>query len=390
MQYSTALPSSVELLLSTAEIVKNGDVWELTGMPQVSRTVYESFKKVLEALGGSWNGKTHLFYRDPTAAIQEVLQVGKMPALNPYSLFETPDPIVTELLDYIGIHHETDPTFQWRILEPSAGKGAIARQIRDRLPHAQIDCLEIDPINREILEAQGFNVIGEDFLSAELEGGYHFIAMNPPFNGREYIKHIQKAKGLLGLNGMLGVIAPQGMMTDSTKAGIAFRNQVAELGECESIGSPFEFTKTACVLLKMRNLPPDELERQWSRINGYPSWPAYELMLHLDNEPAWHELQSKNVRDRQTIGDLADSLVNQFLREGMLLYYTEALKEYAINAFIDDLQEDEPEVELQTHFKKMNSLATKAQPAKKRHKHVQVPLFDQAYVDGVEQLELAV
>jgi hypothetical protein len=87
---------------------------------------------------------------------------------------------------------------------------------------------------------------------------------------------------------------------------------------------------------------------------------------------------------------LADSLVNRFLREGTLLYYTEALKEYSINNFIDDLQEDEPEVELQTHFAKMNSIATKAQPAKKRHKHVQVPLFDQAYVDGVEQLELAV
>jgi hypothetical protein len=391
MQYtSTALPSSVELLFSTAEIVKNGDVWELTGMPQVSRTIYESFKKVLEALGGSWNGKTHLFYRDPTAAIQEMLQVGKMPALNPYSLFETPEQNVTELLDYIDMHHETDPTLQWRILEPSAGKGAIARQIRDRLPHAQIDCLEIDPINREILEAQGFNVIGEDFLSAELEGDYHFVVMNPPFKGIEYQKHIKKAFSLVKEGGMVGAIAPKGSLGfHMHQAKDTFSNFVAERGDAEDIGSPFQFTNVKCIqikLLKSQRL----LDEQWAPMGGYPSAHCFNLMVALTCQRTWHSYLSRKVRDRGEVAGMIQSLVTKVAHTD-LVYYEETVREQLIDEYLNSLAEqEETEDEVKAHFKKMTKLATKAQPAKKRHKHVQVLLFDQAYVDGVEQLELAV
>jgi hypothetical protein len=387
---SNDLDSSVELLFSTAQIVRNGDRWELTGIPQVSRPVYESFKKVLSALGGSWNGKTHLFYRDPTAAIQEMLQVGKTPEINPYSLFETPDETVTELLDYINMHWCQDPEFQWRILEPSAGKGRIARQIRDRLPHGGIDCLEIDPINREILEAQGFNVIGEDFLSAELEGDYHFVVMNPPFNGREYIKHIKKAFSLVKEGGMVGAIAPQeSLRFHMRRSKDTFGNFVAERGDAEDIGSPFEFTNVKCVqikLLKSQRL----LDDQWAPMGGYPSAHCFNLMVGLTCQRTWHNYLSRKVRERGEVAGIIQSMVAK-VAQNHLVYYDEMVREQLVDEYLDSLTEQEKtEDEVKAHFAKMTQLATKAKPAKQRHKHVQVPLFDQDYLDGIEQIELAV
>jgi hypothetical protein len=204
-----------------------------------------------------------------------------------------------------------------------------------------VDCIEIDPINREVLVAQGFNVIGEDFLSMELKAEYDIIVMNPPFNGREYIKHIQKAKSLLAERGKLAAIAPTGAYTDSTKAGIDFRNMVAEHGSWEGIGAPFEFTKTNCLMLKVHNLSASEKTRLWSKTNGYPSWFAYELLLYLDNEPESHELYAKEEKDRPNIGSRIDSIVDEVLASGVPLYYTKELREYAIDEFLkgfDDIE----------------------------------------------------
>jgi hypothetical protein len=332
MQYTTTDLGSNRKLFENATIVPLGDAWELKGIPQMGRSAYEPFKNVLAALGGTWNGKTHLFYRDPTASIEEMLTVGKVPQINPFSLFETPDDTVSELLDLIDMRHCDDPfTANWRILEPNAGRGAIARQIRERLPLAQIDCIEIDPINREILEAQGFNVIGHDFLEMELEGNYHYVVMNPPFNRDEYVKHITKAYGLLGHNGRFGAIAPEGMLYKGNKASKAFRNLVAERGSLDKIGNPFLTTDVKCVQIKMEAMNQEQLARLWSPKHGYPSWFHYELMLYLDNEPIWHERHNP-----RNVGAVVDSLVSQFLREGTLVYYDEALRDFAISEYLKE------------------------------------------------------
>lgn len=52
-------------------------------------------------------------------------------------------------------------------LEPSAGKGDIAEGMKRRLKgkQAQIECVEIDPDLRSVLEGKGFCVVGTDFLA---------------------------------------------------------------------------------------------------------------------------------------------------------------------------------------------------------------------------------
>jgi hypothetical protein len=342
MKYTnSALGSNLEQALSSSKIVKHDDTWELVGLPTMSRPNYENFKKVLAALGGSWNGKTHLFWRDPSSAIQELLEVGKMPQINPYSLFETPDCAIDDLFLLLDMP-EGEYDNPWRILEPSAGRGAIARRIRERLPNAQIDCFEIDPVNREALEAQGFNVIGHDFLEADIKGDYHFVVMNPPFERDAYVAHVTKAYSYVARGGKLGAIAPNSLTFGKTKAVTTLRNLIAERGYCEDIGSPFETTKTRCVAFTMNHYDQEDLERVWARKYGYASGILYEVILHLDNEPEWHKAMEKGQTNREAIGSLADSLVEKYCKDCHLLYWDEKIRNQCIDQFLKHIEPEEP------------------------------------------------
>jgi hypothetical protein len=342
---NSALGSTLEQILSNAKVVKHDGTWELAELPQIKRPIYESFKKILAAIGGCWNGKTHLFWRDPTAAIQEMLAVGKTPKVNPYSLFETPDCAIDDLFLLLDLPTD-DSLIPWRFLEPSAGRGAIARRIRERLPNAIIDCYEIDPINREVLEAQGFNVLGDDFLAAEIVGDYHFVVMNPPFERDSYTKHIQKAYSLLAPGGKLGAIAPYGLTFGSTKSIKDLRNLIAERGYCEDIGSPFETTKAHCVAFTIDHYGEDELARVWSKTNGYASWHVCHALIHLDNEPMWQDAMEREEIRRERIGQLADFLVYKYNKECCLLYWDAKVRNHCIDYFLEQIEPEKTQKEI--------------------------------------------
>lgn len=103
--------------------------------------------------------------------------------------------------------------YEWRraesILEPSAGKGDIARfcvKHRHLLkwnysPHDEygwlkatrnedIDCIEIDPELRRVLKGGEFRVVHDDFLTFQTQKRYDLIVMNPPFDqGAKHLLH---------------------------------------------------------------------------------------------------------------------------------------------------------------------------------------------------------
>lgn len=88
-------------------------------------------------------------------------------------------------------------------LEPSAGKGDIAEGMKRRLKgkRAQIECVEIDPDLRSVLEGKGFCVVGTDFLAWDGVTRYDLIAMNPPFKDGD--KHLAKALELMKHGGQI-------------------------------------------------------------------------------------------------------------------------------------------------------------------------------------------
>ena len=76
-----------------------------------------------------------------------------------------------------------------RILEPSAGSGAIADVIRELHPEYTIDVCEWNSTLCNLLERKGYNIVGQDCLA--LTGQWDQIVMNPPFENKQDLKHVR-------------------------------------------------------------------------------------------------------------------------------------------------------------------------------------------------------
>lgn len=113
-----------------------------------------------------------------------------------------------------------------KVLEPSAGNGNIAEVMRDK--GANVDVLEISGELRNVLEAKGFNVVGNNFMDYT-EGGYDAIVMNPPFSNNQDIDHIQHAYTLLKEGGTLTAIAGEGAFFRGTSKAQGFQSWLEEV-----------------------------------------------------------------------------------------------------------------------------------------------------------------
>lgn len=121
-------------------------------------------------------------------------------------LFVSPPPVCQRLTELAGVC-DTD-----RILEPSAGTGAILRAVRQAAPSAHCDAVEqnyelADYIRKVFPD---ISVIHTDFLKYSPDIGYDKILMNPPFNRAIDIKHITHALTMLSPGGVLTAVCLNG------------------------------------------------------------------------------------------------------------------------------------------------------------------------------------
>ena len=166
------------------EIIEQGNIegnlYYLPGI-QLDRKTYLAVNKVLESLGGKWNRKqkAHVFDSDISDRIDNVLLTGSV--VDPkkeFQFFETPPELAERLVDMAEIGPRNT------ILEPSAGRGAIARHIKQRHPKNLLHCIELNTENRQYLSKYGgLYVLGNDFLRCRQR--YDMIIANPPFAPRQ-------------------------------------------------------------------------------------------------------------------------------------------------------------------------------------------------------------
>lgn len=199
---------------------------------QLDRKLYEGVNKVLEGIGGKWNRRerAHIFDSDPRAKLAEILDGGK--AVNEqqkFQAFYTPPDVAARLVAGLGVSDFS------RVLEPSAGAGAIVAALRKLAPEAEICAVEINPEMRGRLESADLRVDGleiGDFLEVTpaVLGAFDVIAMNPPFTKGQDMRHVRHAFAFLGAGGRLAAIMSPGWRFRKDKAARAFREWAEEQG----------------------------------------------------------------------------------------------------------------------------------------------------------------
>ena len=199
-------------------------------VPEERIADWAALKVVMVALGGTWRsrkaGRGGFVFPDDIDAQERVrLAIATGEVLDPRraDFFATPAP----LADRVVALAEIQPGDV--VLEPSAGRGAIALAVRRACPGANVICIEALPDHRAELERLGFRVIGEEFL-AHRSGPFDAIVMNPPFSKRADIVHVEHALGLLASGGALVSIMSAGVVYRDDQLARDFRARVESLG----------------------------------------------------------------------------------------------------------------------------------------------------------------
>lgn len=210
-------------VLSVAEIsfdgVKLGD--------QLARDLYLRTDKVLKAAGAKWDRRRAMHVFDSSAVmapakIEQAILTGQITTAQDIDFFETPDAIIDMMLERAELRPEH------QVLEPSAGRGAIARRIQ-KAGVRRLVCIEKDSENWRHLRAwlgcdRGL-MPPADFMDVTVPdiGSFDRIIMNPPFSKSQDQSHIRRAYDFLKHGGRLVSIASPGLMFRQDRKATAFR-----------------------------------------------------------------------------------------------------------------------------------------------------------------------
>lgn len=242
-----------ELDADVREVLSRGSVEGMLfrlGPEQLERSLYVRVNEALESLGGKWNRKLkgHVFEKDPTPLLGGMLESGIVAAKNPDAFFPTPSDVVDEMLR-LAVLDELPKGRPTRLLEPSAGTGAIAAAAYRAAPlSCAIDCVEIDAdrivklstaLHRVTADLPPFGLPESlprihygDFLTwGDGVGEYDRILMNPPFaiadDATAWLTHVERALDLcLFHTGRLVAVVPSGFQQRSDKKHTAFRKAI--------------------------------------------------------------------------------------------------------------------------------------------------------------------
>jgi len=276
---------------------------------QLDRPLYEEVNEVLVRLGGKWKGgrtKAHLFPYDPRPLLAGVIATGEMPPKNPWAFFPTPQPLVDFVMESPLFDEIQDGDC---VLEPSAGFGAIAEGMRQRLAHrqVQIDCCEILPINQQVLRDKGFQVVHDDFLTYHPEKRYRAIVMNPPFSVEKdklaYITHILHAWDLLADGGFLISFAPAGYTFRADQKAYSFLSFVLTYGGWEELPAKSFHESGTDGRITLITLEKQDQSWRYQPYNGCPSWFCWNLVLLADNGGDFYHARQRIVEQLNS-GDL--------------------------------------------------------------------------------------
>jgi hypothetical protein len=187
---------------------------------QLDLKLYLEVAKSLELIGGKCKGGKvfgFVFATDPTDLLDQIANGEKRNLKKEFQFFATPEKLADEFVRIADLKPQD------KILEPSAGQGAIIKAI-NKVCDVVPDCFELMDVNTLILTQCGlsFNLIGDDFLKHNGKT-YSKIIANPPFTKNQDIDHLKEMYKCLSEGGKLVCITSESWVTGNQKKQVDFR-----------------------------------------------------------------------------------------------------------------------------------------------------------------------
>lgn len=226
---------------------------------QLNKKSYATVKQWVKEAGGKWaGGKVQGFTFDFDATrVASILMKGERCNLaQEFQFFETPVEIADWLVSLVG-----EIGAGMRILEPSAGRGAIVKAIHRVCPEVTVDCYELMPENREFLQTmQNVRVVGENFEEERATYQYDVIVANPPFSKNQDIRHLRRMYAWLKPYGVVAAITSTHWVLGQEKTCIDFKEWLKrvdahtyEIGEGQFASSGTKVNTMAIVITKKQS-----------------------------------------------------------------------------------------------------------------------------------------
>lgn len=202
-------------------------------LPAVAISNYPALKKVLQKAGGKYNKNGFIFTTDAQAVKDRLIGGETIDDKKKFQFFPTPADLVKKLIDLADIQPSDT------VLEPSAGRAAIAKELRGKC--ATLRLIELNPENVRILNTDYDLFATEiDFLEFEPQE-YRYvdkIVANPPFTKNQDIDHILHMYKFLKPGGRIVTMASKSWTFGIRNKQTAFRNWLnsvnAEIIEVEA------------------------------------------------------------------------------------------------------------------------------------------------------------
>lgn len=195
---------------------------------QFNKKSYAEAKKWIEEAGGSWQGGKVQGFTFPFNAdrVFSILHEGKRCNLQQdFQFFATPPEVADWLVMLAGGIHEDE-----KVLEPSAGTGAIIDAIHRSCNDVIVDCFELMPENKELLSMKkNIQILGDDFTKCDV-AQYDKIIANPPFSKNQDIKHVKRMYEHLKEGGTVAAIMSCHWKIASEKECADFRKWLEDVG----------------------------------------------------------------------------------------------------------------------------------------------------------------